>query len=331
MLYDLIKPYRSISTVGMCKNAGKTTVLNRLIRDANSADELIGLTSIGRDGERSDIVTNTKKPEIFVQCGTLFATAEQAMAFGSVSREILDVTDMSTPMGNVVIARAMSDGFVQIAGPSMTVQLRSIRDQMLDLGVNHVFLDGALSRKSLAMPSVSDASVLCSGASYSSSIMRTAEDTAYCAMLMSLNGTKLDFSNVTTKFAVVNENRIMEKNDFSAAVDELRCKKSSALLMRGGVTDTMVSLLLSGGKFTATVELVVEDASRLLLSKQNYDKLLIAGARFSVINETKLLAVTINPFSAYGRHYDKSEFFDIVRRLVPSEVMVANVLEEDEC
>ena len=111
MLYDLVKPYGSAAVIGMCKNAGKTTVLNGLIRAFNAADELIGLTSIGRDGERSDLVTNTKKPEIFVQNGTLFATAAQAVELGTVSREILDVTDMSTPMGNVVLLRAMSDGY----------------------------------------------------------------------------------------------------------------------------------------------------------------------------------------------------------------------------
>ena len=50
-----------------------------------------------------------------------------------------------------------------------------------------------------------------------------------------------------------------------------------------------------------------------------------------MINETKLLAVTVNPFSAYGTHYDKSEFFDVVRQRVPDNVAVVNVLEEDEC
>lgn len=331
MLYELIKPYRSIAMVGMCKNAGKTTVLNRLIADANHADEIIGLTSIGRDGESSDIVTNTKKPKIFVWCGTLFATAQQALPLGSVSREILDVTDMSTPMGNVILCKAMSDGFVQIAGPSMTVQLGRIRDELFRLGAERVFLDGALSRKSLAMPSVSDASVLCSGASYSSDLKRTVENTAYCAILMSLEKTKLDFSSIDGKFAVVDDDGTVQEDTLSKAVDELRRRKAGALLMRGGVTDAMARVLLSGGRFEGGIELVVEDGSRLLLSKQNYDKLLIAGAHFCVINETKLLAVTVNPFSAYGTHYDKSKFFDAIRQRVPNNVAVVNVLEEDEC
>lgn len=82
MLYELIKPYSSVSLIGMCKNAGKTTVLNRLIKDCRRMDESIALTSIGRDGERSDLVTNTKKPEIFVYDGTIIATAEKLLFAG---------------------------------------------------------------------------------------------------------------------------------------------------------------------------------------------------------------------------------------------------------
>ena len=35
----------------------------------------LGLTSIGRDGESTDVVTGTEKPGIFVREGTLIATA----------------------------------------------------------------------------------------------------------------------------------------------------------------------------------------------------------------------------------------------------------------
>ena len=221
MLYDLVKPYGSAAVIGMCKNAGKTTVLNGLIRAFNAADELIGLTSIGRDGERSDLVTNTKKPEIFVQNGTLFATAAQAVELGTVSREILDVTDMSTPMGNVVLLRAMSDGYVQLAVPSMTAQLKSIRDELFSFGAKHVFLDGALSRKSLSMPSLSDAAILCSGASYSPDMDKTVQDTAYCAEIMNLEQTKLDFSMHTSKLVIESGDNEAGEDELAIAVAEL--------------------------------------------------------------------------------------------------------------
>ena len=114
-------------------------------------DESIALTSIGRDGERSDLVTNTKKPEIFVYDGTIIATAEKLLFAGGnlsdsgndaqkngmnsgISREILDTTGMPTPMGEVIILRACSDGFIQLAGPSMTAQLARLKKRMFELG-----------------------------------------------------------------------------------------------------------------------------------------------------------------------------------------------------
>lgn len=65
-IYDLIKDEDRISFIGMCKNAGKTTVLNEVIKSVHKRGENILLTSIGRDGEELDLVTNTKKPEIYI-------------------------------------------------------------------------------------------------------------------------------------------------------------------------------------------------------------------------------------------------------------------------
>ena len=44
---------------------------------------------------------------------------------------------------------------------------------------------------------------------------------------------------------------------------------------------------------------------------------------------TKLLAVTVNPFSAYGSHYDKNAFYDAVSEELPERVKAINVFEEE--
>jgi len=64
---------RTMSIVGMCKNAGKTTVLNWILSEVQRG-KCMALTSIGRDGESTDVVTGTEKPSIFVPSGTLIAT-----------------------------------------------------------------------------------------------------------------------------------------------------------------------------------------------------------------------------------------------------------------
>ncbi len=331
MLYDLIKPHSSVSTVGMCKNAGKTTVLNRLIADCAAAGETIGLTSIGRDGERSDVVTGTKKPEIYVFDGTIIATAEEALPLGDISREILETTGMPTPMGEVAVVRAKSDGFIQLAGPSMTAQLRILKAKMAGFGAERVFIDGALSRKSLAMPAVSDAAILSTGASYSRDIEKTVRDTAHAAALMLLPKTeRADLSRRTAaKFTVLTDSDAFGCETAADAADRIRSEKAKLLIIRGGVTDANLEALFSAGKALSGLEAVAEDGSRILVSEKNYSKFLRAGAAFTVLESTKLLAVTVNPFSAYGAHYDKERFLDAVRRAIPGEVPVLDVMKEE--
>ena len=103
--------------LGMCKNAGKTTALTRLIRECAAAGVTAGLTSIGRDGESRDLVTDTEKPPIYMYAGMLAATAEELLPLSDVSREILAQTGVHTSLGEVLLFRARSDGFVQLAGP----------------------------------------------------------------------------------------------------------------------------------------------------------------------------------------------------------------------
>lgn len=125
-LIQQLQSVRSMSIVGMCKNAGKTTMLNWLLAHSGRG-RVLGLTSIGRDGESTDVVTGTEKPSIFVPAGTLIATAKDMLWLGDVTKEILVSTGIPTPLGEVIIMRARSDGYVQLAGPSITTQLKACR------------------------------------------------------------------------------------------------------------------------------------------------------------------------------------------------------------
>ena len=73
-ILKLLKPYRSVSIIGMNKNVGKTTTLNYILKEARGKVSL-GLTSIGRDGEEIDVVTSTEKPKIYIEKNAMVATA----------------------------------------------------------------------------------------------------------------------------------------------------------------------------------------------------------------------------------------------------------------
>ena len=84
----------------------------------------LGLTSIGRDGESTDVVTGTEKPGIFVREGTLIATARDMLRLGDVTAEILETTGGEFACinrgGNWAVSRVLREAFRKLAGDSVT-------------------------------------------------------------------------------------------------------------------------------------------------------------------------------------------------------------------
>ena len=184
-LLQQLHSVKTMSIVGMCKNAGKTTVLNWLLRNSRH-DRVLGLTSIGRDGESTDVVTGTEKPSIFVPAGTMIATAKDMLRLGDVTQEVLMTTGIPTPIGEVVIVRARSAGYVQLAGPSITTQLKTVSRHFFDLGADQSIIDGALGRKSLGARAVAEGVILCTGASYHMSMEKVVADTVNIYRIMNI-------------------------------------------------------------------------------------------------------------------------------------------------
>ena len=294
---------KTMSIVGMCKNAGKTTVLNWFLSHSPE-NHVLGLTSIGRDGESTDVVTGTEKPSIFVPAGTLIATAKDMLRLGDVTKEIVMTTGIPTPIGEVVIMRARSAGYVQLAGPSITTQLKSVSQNFFDLGARQSVIDGALGRKSLGARAVAEGVILCTGASYHMSMEKVVEDTAHIYRLMNIPKAET----------------LPEAGELAQSL-----KDHGEALITGALTDTMVipllrSSVLRGGR------LVVMDPSKILLTTDALDKLDTRSVRLETAEAARTLCVTVNPVSAYGWKFDKDKFMAAMQNAVDAPVI--NVKEE---
>lgn len=300
-----VQSVRTLSLVGMCKNAGKTTVLNWLLRGAGQG-RVLGLTSIGRDGESTDVVTGTEKPGIFVPRGTLIATARDMLRLGDITAEILETTGIPTPLGEVVALRARSDGYVQLAGPSITAQLRRLSDLFFELGAQQVIIDGALGRKSLGNRSVAEGIILATGASYHPRMEQVVADTAAFYRIMNLPKAKTvpPVSDVPLKESL---------------------QQDGAAFLTGALTDAMALPLLRSGVLHQ-VRLVVQDPSKILLSADTLAKLTAREVRLETVESARTLCVTVNPVSAYGWKFDKDAFLAAMQAAV--DVPVVNVREE---
>jgi hypothetical protein len=295
---------RTLSIVGMCKNAGKTTVLNRLLAE-NAPGRVLGLTSIGRDGESVDVVTGTEKPGIFVREGTLIATAKDMLALSDVTMEILDATGIPTPLGEIVLVRSRSAGSVQLAGPSITSQLKTVSDLFFSFGAAQVIIDGALGRKSLGARAVADGVILCTGASYDRRMEKVVRDTANAFRIMNLKKAEI----------------VPEESD-RPLPDVLKARGEA--LVPGALTDSQVLPLLKSGALK-NARLVVKDPSKVLLSPDVLEKLAVRNVALETVEAARTLFVTVNPVSAYGWKFDPDAFLAAMAAAV--DVPVINVKE----
>lgn len=294
-LIDVLAPYKSISIIGMAKNVGKTTTLGYLIKEYNKLGSRLALTSIGRDGEEIDVATQTKKPKIFVHKGTIIVTGEKLLNFCDITKEIISLNEIYTPFGRVASVRALSSGYVQLGGPSITTQ---ISDLFVGFDVDKIIVDGAVGRKTLANPTVTDATILCTGASLNRNMNTVIEETRHTARMLTLP--KLDDSEIMSEIAALppsDEKFIKLQND--------------NIYVQGYISDAMLK-----GINKRDICIIADDPSKIFASIDTYQKLQIRQIRLLVKSSINLAAITINPVSAYGNHFDAGEFLARMRDAV---------------
>lgn len=323
-ILKLIDMYRVVSIIGMAKNSGKTTVLNHIISKVKG-DYTLGLTSIGRDGEDFDLVTYTDKPRIFIKEGSFVATAKKGLFNSDITKEIIETTGINTPMGEVIISKALSSGYVDLAGPSINIQIKEITLKLLKLKCDKVFIDGALSRKTQASPAVSDAVILATGASVSRNIDKTVESTAFTVEILSTEVEEDDniLSIVREIFKVGKIGVIYKNNDFkilefSTSLDASKkvidnLDNVSYVAIKGAISDKFIDDIMKSTKKYKGVTFIVEDGTKIFLNYNTFLKFIKSGGIIKVADKINIICVTANPVSPYGYMYDSKEFLNKLR------------------
>lgn len=330
LLAPLVGAAPTVTVIGLCKNAGKTTTLCRLL--AEFEDETLAVTSVGRDGERTDLVTGTEKPQIWVRKGTLFATARGLLPLCDVTTEVLLVTDVVTPLGPVAVLRALSDGFIQLAGPSSAAQLPPLIQTFRNLGAQRVFIDGAAGRKSLAGAGHDGAAILCTGASMDGSLADIAAETAHACTLFAAPepehpALRRALAETEERFALFTADGLplpLETDGSGLPLWHTLPRETCVLWTAGGVTTPMVRALAQRG---APIVLAAPDATHFLFDRTAADAFTRRGGTLLARQRLTIAAVCANHWSARGRHLDRQEFLSALRAAVALPVVD---VKEDE-
>jgi hypothetical protein len=306
MIKKMLK-YKSVSIVGMEKNTGKTECLNYLIAQLNEIGKTLAISSIGIDGETVDRVTQTPKPEITLQSGNIFVTSEHFYRTKSLTAEILDVSESRTATGRLVTAKTLLAGKVIVAGHTNTVRMKQLIDEMPRWGADITLIDGALSRKSLGSPSVTEAMILTTGAVLSPNIGELIRKTAFTCRLINLPCYKTEHQQRLLEqengIWAITETAIHDLHIASSLLLEKARNRiftfGYTLFVSGMVTDKLLNFLRKQKEIAGTI-LVVKDFTKLFITPEAYYAFTKKGGQIKVLLKTNLIAVCANPTSPQG-------------------------------
>lgn len=301
-----ILQHRSLSIVGLEKNTGKTVCLNYILHRMNELGVHVGVTSIGVDGEQVDAVFATAKPEITLYEGTHFITSEQHYTKRQLVSILEHVDSRRTALGPLVTARVLVRGKALLSGAATTGVLKSQIEQLDSMGVGISIVDGALSRLSLASPTVTDAMILATGAAVSANVKQLVAKTKFLHNLICLNEVSSELRDTLNNiesgiWAIDSEQQPHDLNIRSAFLigntDNKMFAYGKTFFAAGAISDRLLKILVTKER---DITLITRDFTKLFITPEAYVEFTRRGGRLLVLQRSRLIAVTLNPTSPQG-------------------------------
>lgn len=312
---DNILKHGSLSIVGLEKNTGKTVCLNYVLKRLHEKGVDCAVTSIGVDGEQTDAVFGTAKPEITLYEGMHFITSEKHYSLRRLVSEITAVDSRSTSLGRLVTARVVCGGKVLLSGAATTAMLRKQIEEFSSSGTALTIVDGALSRLSLASPTVTEAMVLATGAAVSPNIDRLVSKTRFVCRLIALKETSPELRDLLMPlekgiWAVDNDGIAHDTHVESVFLldksDTNLFQYGTTLFAAGAISDRLLRHL-AAQKQIGDTRLIVRDFTKLFFSPETYAEFTRRGGKIEVLQRSSLVAVCLNPTSPQDYTLNSSE------------------------
>lgn len=335
LLENLARKYKRISIVGMAKNAGKTTALNYLLEEAMDEGLRLGVTSTGRDGEGTDVVTGTDKPRVFLDTDTIVSVPTQLYEMADAGLEILKMTEYGSSLGQIMLCRVVSSGYVQVAGPVINSQHVKMCEEMLSMGADLVLIDGAIDRKSIAAPESSDAIILSTGAVLSRKMNKVVEETVHTVALYGLPILEDGWERTIIEEHKDDDRILVIKNGKTVFPDITTGLGGGKLL--DSEIDEDTSHVFVPGAFTESaaadinpkklkkVTFVLKDPTKIFISSSGWGRLRKRGLDIKVLENIEVAAITVNPTAPAGYKFDHKALVDAMQEAVP-DVPVIDVM-----
>ena len=329
--------------VGLAKNCGKTTTLNALIRAAAKRNIALGITSGGRDGELYDAITGLPKPPINVPRGALIALADFTIGRTSCRLEVVQRLGIHTTAGEIVIARALEPGQVEVIGCNRAKDLIQAIDRLRECGAQLTLVDGAAGRTFLASPDMVQSFVLATGAAFDSDVQGIADAARMAVHLFSLPAPaprvarRAEQAMESGVSAIIRADGRMEALSWptllgrESLVAAMMSPGDIGLACARAVGDELLAALASSLRERSPrpgVFLVVAaDPSKIAAGDRSVKAFEAAGGKLTVLRKARVVAISVNPSSPSGIALDPADLVTEVSRRV-EELPIFDIVAE---
>jgi len=296
------------------------------------AAKKIGITSIGMDGEPFDNVTKLPKPRIKVYPGFLVATTIDCLLASDSQYDMLYESDISTPLGKVVVARINKTGHCLIAGPSSICEMEKIIGKLKENGAEKIFVDGAFSRQSTAK--LSDATILCIGANRSPIMEEVIKDALSIIERLSLPVADKhllflgNYSQITT---IDKSGKVTRQLETSVITDldkvmAMLSNDTEYMYLPNAVTMQFAKKLIKS-KIALNTKIIMKTPLNFITDDQMGKHIQLLKDRLYVLRPVNLIAVCFNPYSPRGYRFDNQIFYEKLQENI--DFPLINVLEKE--
>jgi len=318
-LSELTASSRRLALAGLAKNTGKTETLAALLRELESHDRRVGVTSVGRDGEERDVIdARIAKPRVLLAAGSLLATTDGLLRVSGIPYELLEDPGMRTPLGRVLVVRLRGAGAIELAGPSAAADVRAVSDAMLAHGAEQVLIDGAIDRRAASSPDVSDGLVMATGAVLDQDIAEVVKQTKDAVELVRLPLVEEGSEplELPPRFALS-----AEPEQIGRLLDEQ--PQARLLLVTGALPDSFLQILLNLlRRRDRALGVLVADPTKVFLGRHGPSWYRQQGVELQTLERIELEAITVNPVAPQSHRFDSIELRGLLDEAIPGTPII---------
>jgi hypothetical protein len=189
-----------------------------------------------------------------------------------------------------------------------------------------VLVDGAIDRKAVSSPLITDACIIASGAVLSRDIKKVIDRTSHTVECFTFIQVQEDIKKIIlnhNKTCIVQNTKEVLIPDIKTSITggkkiaEQINEDTNYVFLKGVVSSNLLKDI-SQSKYLKNIKIIVEDGTKIFVDIDVWNDLKRKGLKIEAINTIDVVAITLNPVSPTGYFFDSAEFIQKMKHYLPN-------------